>query len=131
MILMIRGLAPYYRTGVMGMEIPATSAKKMRKRWDKIENRLKTENVSQFKVAVIEADKIIDGILEGVGYKGENMGERIEKIMPGHIEDVEKLQWAHEIRNQIIHDESFEINKEKAEEVLGIYEKVLKDLEYL
>jgi hypothetical protein len=131
MILMIRGLTPYYRQGVMGMEIPTVTTKKMRKRWNKIENRLKTGNVSQFKVAVIEADKIIDDILKGVGYKGENMAERIEKIMPAHLDDVEKLQWAHEVRNQIIHDETFEIDQKKAEELLGIYEKVLKDLEYL
>ena len=131
MILMIRGLTPYYRTGVMGMEIPVISQKKMRKKWDKIEGRLGTENVSQYKVAVIEADKIIDDILKGVGYKGENMTERIEEILPGHVEDIEKLQWAHEIRNQIIHDESFELDKKKAGEILGVYEKILKDLEYL
>lgn len=131
MILMIRGLAPYYRPGLRGMNIPVISKKKMGKKWNAIQKRLETGDMSQYKVAIIEADSLIDNILKGVGYKGENMSERLEQIMPDHLNDIEKLKWAHEIRNQIIHDEKFEIDKKTAEEVLKTYKEILEHLEYL
>jgi hypothetical protein len=131
MILVIRGLAPYYRPSVQGMNIPVISKNKMSKKWNKIRRRLDTENISQYKLAIIEADKAIDKILKEIGYAGENMSERLSQVMPAHLDDVEKLKWAHEIRNQIIHEENFEISKDTTEEVLKTYEEVLKNLEYL
>jgi hypothetical protein len=82
-------------------------------------------------VAIIEADEIIDNLIKRMGYKGENMGERLSGINPGQIENIEDLKKAHETRNRIIHEEDFRLTKDQAEEVMKYYEDFLRYFEVL
>jgi len=99
---------------------------KLRAKWAKVKAKLKSKNESDYKVAIIEADKIIDDLIARMNYKGENMGERLDNITPGQIENIEDLKRAHEIRNRIIHDESFVLTKAEAEKTLDYFEDFLR-----
>jgi len=132
MLLIQRGLAADMRDTLFGMDIPeelVTKKKQLRKKWDAIKAKLKSDNESDWKVAIIEADNLIDDLLKRLGYKGENMGERLEKIVPGQIENLEGLKAAHDFRNQIIHEEGLKLTQEKAKEILDIYEEFLNSFE--
>ncbi len=132
MLLMLRGVTSNYRVTMKGADIPLVSRNKMQKRWDKIMARLKENNESQFKVAIIEADAIADEILGGIGYKGANMGEKLANIRPEQIDYMtDDLQRAHEIRNRIVHDENFRVDQELAESTIKIFEIFLHYLEFL
>lgn len=131
LLLMLRGVSGNIRAGIMGTDMPATPPSKMRKRWDKVVERLKGGDESQYKVAIIEADSIADSILSGIGYPGANMTERLLQIKPSQLDDIEKLRYAHSIRNKVVHEEGFTVSRELAEEVVGIYEDFLKYLFFL
>ena len=132
LLLILRDVPSEYRTGVKGMNIPTASKGKMRKRWDKVEERLKSGDVSQFKVAIIEADAIADEFLAGIGYKGSNMAERLEQVQPAHMDEhLEALKGAHEIRNKIVHESDYVVDERFAKAVVGVYESFLKYLEFL
>lgn len=131
LLLMLRGVAGNIRTGLLGMDMPAVTKGKMQKRWDKVKSRLQSGNESQFKVAIIEADSIVDQILAGIGYPGANMSERLSQIKPSQLDYLDELIKAHQIRNQIVHDERFAVSKEMVEETVGIYETILRYLEFL
>lgn len=131
LLLILRGVGSNIRTGLRGMDIPVTTPSKMRKRWDKILSRLADENVSQYKVAVIEADALADEILEKIGYDGANMTERLENIKPEQLDVLDELKQVHEIRNRIIHEADFQLSKDQAKEVIGVYENFLRYLEFL
>ena len=88
--------------------------------------KLKSKNESDYKVAIIEADNIIDDLIARMNYAGENMTERLDNITPGQIENIEDLRKAHDTRNRIIHDESFVLTKKEAEKTLGYYEDFLR-----
>jgi uncharacterized protein YutE (UPF0331/DUF86 family) len=103
----------------------------MRKKWEKIKNRLSLEQESQYKLAIIEADQIVDKIVSSMGLKGKDMIERLESSQMGKIEYSEELKKAHQFRNKIIHDESAKVSKETAKEIVGIYEEFLNQLELL
>ena len=87
------------------------------------------ENESAWKVAIIEADNLIDDLIRRMGYKGENLSARLEGINPGQIENIDELRKAHEMRNRIIHEEGFKLDKKTAEETLGYYENFLRYFE--
>lgn len=129
LLLFQRSVLGDIRETFLGMNIPAELVNKkgkLRKKWDGVMARMKSGNESEYKVAVIEADNIIDDLIARMKYPGENFGERLEGINPGQIENIEEIKIAHEVRNRIIHDESFALTKEEAEKVIGYYEEFLR-----
>jgi ABC-type lipoprotein release transport system permease subunit len=134
LLLIQRGLSGDIKDTIYGMNLPAelvSKKKVLREKWKRIRGKLEIDNESAWKVAIIEADNLIDDLLKRMGYAGENFGERLAGINPGQIENVEDLKKAHETRNRIIHEENFKLEKEQAEEVLGYYEDFLKYFEVL
>ncbi len=131
LILVLRGVGADLRTAIKGMDMPADSKTKALKKWQSIKNRLESDNISQYKAAILEADRIVDDILSKVGYKGNNLAERLEQVNPGQLENMERLKKAHKIRNRIIYEKDFSIDKKTAGETLEIYENLLKELDYI
>lgn len=114
-----------------GADRPIVSAGKMEKRWQGIQARLASGNPSQYKAAILEADALADEMLRGIGYGGQNMKERLAQMKEGELLAFEQLKAAHAIRNRIIQDPDFSLEKEEAEALLGQYETLFKELELL
>jgi hypothetical protein len=131
LLLVLRGVGSNIRTGLRGMDIPVTTPSKMKKKWDKITARLADDNVSQYKVAIIEADALADELLEKIGYKGNNMSERLENIRPEQLDVLDDLKQVHEVRNRIVHEANFQMTRQQAKEVIDVYENFLRYLEFL
>lgn len=131
MLLIVRGFGADIRTAFRGANVPLTSPRKLRKKWNKIEAHLGTNDYSQYKLAVIEADKIVDGIFKSMGLKGNDMIERMKTLNPEQLEAEESLEEAHKVRNKIINDPSFNIEKNKTKETLDIYAKFLTENELM
>ncbi len=136
MILLIkqRGFSNDLRDTVLGMNVPPeliTQKSKLQIKWNKIKERMKGEDQSDYKVAIIEGDNIIDDLIARMGYKGNNFGERLDGINPGQIENIESLRFAHNVRNQIIHNENFVLTKDDAYKVLDCFEEFLRYFQVL
>jgi hypothetical protein len=130
MLVFFRGTADI-RATFRGVNIPMISPKKMRARWDKIKSRLTGDDIAQYKLAIIEGDGIIEKILKDMKFNGNNMTEILDNLYPDQIENIEDLKRAHLIRNQIIHDENFDVDRKTTEEILGIYETFLVENEFM
>ncbi len=101
-------------------------------KWDEIQKKIDSENSSDWKMAIIEADSIVDEIIKGIGYKGEDLGERLKNIEPSDFDNLQNVWEAHKIRNKIAHEgDVFQITKEEAKETLEKYKKALKELKYI
>jgi len=101
-------------------------------KWDKIKKYLESGNSSDWKMAVIEADSLLDEIIKKIGYGGETLGERLSKIKPAQFKGLQDAWEAHKVRNKIVHEgERYEISKSKAEKTIELYEKTFKELEYI
>lgn len=118
----------------MDSRLLATSShlpKKTIKRWAKIEQRLKSGQEAEMKLAVIEADKFFDDVLKRIGFFGKDMGERLKKINSSQIANIDGIWQAHKVRNNIVHDVDYKLTISDAEKVIGAYERALKELEVL
>lgn len=100
----------------------------MRKKWDKLLERIKFGNERDLRLAIVEADNLIDEILIQHNHPGKDMGERLKSIHPNEIENINDLWEAHKIRNRIAHESDFHISAGEARKVIEIYHKTLKDL---
>ena len=134
LLLVQRAASGDLRETKLGMDIPpelVTKKNKLLKKWSKVRERMKSDNESEYKVAIIEADNIIDDLIARMKYKGANMGERLDGINPGQIENIDDLRKAHETRNRIIHDEKLVLTREEAEKTIGYFEDFLRYFEVL
>lgn len=99
--------------------------------WKKITNYLNSTNPSDWKLAILEADTLLDSMILGMGYKGENLGERLKTIEPSDFNTLNEAWEAHKVRNQIAHESSFELSHKEAVRVLTLFEKVFKEFGYI
>jgi len=101
------------------------------KQWTKIASRLETGLESEYKLAVIEADSMLDDILKRMGYSGETLGERLNKLTIASLPNLEEAKEAHKIRNNIVHDPDYRLSLDEAKKTIETYERALTDLQAL
>ncbi len=128
-LLILRGVSVNLKKTFFGAERPFLRRSTIIGRWEKILSRLKDDNPSQYKVAVLEADAFADEILSGIGYKGTTMAEKISGIHDGQLETKDALVEAHQIRNRIVYETDFAISLEDAQKCLDTYRKFFDEVE--
>lgn len=75
---------------------------------------------------IINADKILDKLLEKRGYQG-NVGDKL-KQSKAHFSDLDGVWNAHKLRNKLAHELDFHLSSGAAQVALRSFEKAFKDL---
>lgn len=98
-------------------------------RFSDIEKHIASDNPNDWKLAIIEADIILDETLKKIGYNGVSLGERLKSISPNQLTCLDDAWQAHKIRNQIAHGGAdFVLTKHLAEETIKRYRRVFTEL---
>jgi hypothetical protein len=124
-----RDVAGDLRMTLFQYKRPLTGRNKLIKRWEAILSRMESDNESQYKAALIEADAFADEVLTSMSYHGANMKERLDHIKEYQLETKAELVEAHNLRNRIINDPSLSLSKEEAEENLERYKLFFREIE--
>ncbi len=106
-------------------------ARKIVKQWNKIKHRLETGLESESKLVIIEADSMLNDVLEKIGFVGENLEERLKHLTSASLSNIEEVWDAHKIRNNIVYDPDYRLNLDEAKKIISIYEKALVSLQAL
>ena len=101
----------------------------MRGRWQAVLSKLDSPREDDWKLAVIEADKIMDLSLANAGYAGVGMGERLANMGPGSIASFDGLGWAHGVRNRLAHQVDYFLKHPEARRAIGYYEQALNEIQ--
>ena len=101
------------------------------KKWQIIAKRMAKGDEANVKLAVIEADKLLDIILQQMNLAGKDMGERLEKITPAQLSNLEDIWLAHKVRNRIVLEPEHHLSHSEAESAIAAYEKAFKELEVM
>ncbi len=105
--------------------------KSIRASWDDIEAHFFAGDDNDLKVAILEADKLLEEALRAMGVPGAQLGDRLKKVKIARLPNVEDVWQAHKIRNRIAHETDFVLKRDLAEKALTIYEEALAHLGYL
>ena len=100
-------------------------------KWNAIISRAKKGDEANLKLAVIEADNLMDEILKRMGLPGADMAERLKQIEVQEIKSIDKVWATHDLRNRIVHESNFHLTQEEAEQAARNIEDALRELEYL
>jgi hypothetical protein len=97
-------------------------------RLDDIQQHVMSENPNDWKLAIIEADIILDGILKERGYAGNTLGERLRSVSPNQLASLQDAWSAHKTRNMIAHEgPDFVLTKRMAEDAIKQYMRVFNE----
>jgi len=101
-------------------------------KWQKVTEHINSKNPSDWKLAILEADIILDEMLDKMGYHGETMGEKLKMIEPSDFTSLGSAWEAHKIRNLIAHEGSdFLINEREAQRVIRLFQEVFEEFKYI
>jgi hypothetical protein len=94
------------------------------KKRQEIEQMAGSNNVHELKQAVFEADKLVNYILENLGFVGDTFAEKMNtargKINP---EIYEGIWQGHKVRNRLAHESDFEVTSSELKQAT---EKLLR-----
>jgi hypothetical protein len=105
-----------------------SSKKQIKNAWDDIERHFFTGNDNDLRIALIEADTLLNETLRGAGIQGSQLGDRLKKVQPSQLPNLEEVWGAHKLRNRIAHEANFVLKRDLAERALTVYEKALEHL---
>jgi hypothetical protein len=98
------------------------------KEWERIYNKLKSQKEIDHKLALVDADKLLNKKLEKLGVEGRNLSEKLEKMPQNLVANHDELKEARKLVNQILLDEDKEVDKTEAEEAIKVYKKAFDSL---
>ena len=125
---------PYLRLSLFGEAVEFLTYRpygfpKMRRRWQRIMKRLDTGNEAEYKLSIIEADGLLDDMFKKMKLAGETVDDRIQRVTPLMIANVEELKTAHQTRNSIVYDPDYRLSVSEARRVLLIYQRAFEELD--
>ena len=83
-------------------------------KWQEIEELIDQQKPSAYKVAIMEADKLVDYVLKAKVGAGKDMGDRLKKSQKlfSSYSDYQNLWEAHKMRNRVAHEADHELHFE-------------------
>lgn len=110
-------------------ELLGLSREQIAERWKQI--RLTSQQgLMGAKLAIMEADTLLDSGLKSMMMPGDTLGERL-KVACYKYPKLQNVWWAHKLRNQLAHETAFQISQRQAEQAMDEFEKALKTLNVL
>lgn len=105
----------------------AFTARHIDKDWVKIKKRLLKGMEAEYKLAVIEADILVNDVLARANYEGANLAEKLDK-KPGAFSDIDGMRAADQVYLDIVNDPSYSLEYPQAKGVIMAFERCLKDV---
>lgn len=101
-------------------------------KWQDILRHIESDNPNDWKLAIIEADIVLEDLLREHGYAGTTIGEKLKSASPQSFLTLDDAWAAHRTRNQIAHgDPDFVLTHKLARDAIHQYERVFTEFGYV
>jgi hypothetical protein len=101
-------------------------------RWTKTLGYLFSQHASDWKLAIIEADSMLESLMEQLGFRGETLGDRLKSANQENFPNLTIAWEVHTIRNRIAHEGlTFEVSQHEAKRVIALYEQIFHEYGYI
>ncbi len=99
--------------------------------WDKIQELMSSDNENDWRIAIMNADIILDEMLTKMGYHGESVGEKLKRIEPSDFTTLNQAWEAHTVRNMLAHEKNIILTRREAERVIALFKEVFSEFKLL
>lgn len=98
------------------------------KKWKSVLDHVFSQNEADWKISIVEADIMLDELMDQLGFKGESLAEKLKSADQESFKHLTGAWEVHTIRNRIAHEgPDFQINQHEAKRVITIYEQIFRD----
>lgn len=104
---------------------------KTQNKWETISSKIESEDVDDYKKAVVLAEELFSNVLKAANFSGENLEKKLNKIPDNQLEFKEDIIWAYKLKEKILSDEDFTVDHEEAKRAVYIFQRVLKEMNVL
>lgn len=106
----------------------AEEASKINPRWKYILDLIGSDSQNDWRIAILEADSMLDELLQERGYEGDSLGERLKGARNNSFANLDNAWEAHEIRNKIAHAGSeFSLTQIESRRTIRLFETVFDE----
>lgn len=129
--------APLYQPPKKGVghsadALAPTVEERKNEKWRQIEALSSSENPSDWRLAILEADIILDEIVTRMGYKGDTFSEKLKQVEASDFQTLEQAWEAHKVRNRIAHTGSdFILTRRETLRVIDLFRQVFEEFHYI
>jgi hypothetical protein len=96
-------------------------------RWKQIEDLIDSNDQNDWRHAILEADIMLDELLQSLNYEGRTVAEKLQQISTANAGWLGDAWEAHKIRNRVAHEgSSFELTREIFMKTMAQFERVFK-----
>lgn len=100
-------------------------------RWDSILQSMTSDHPNDWRIAILEADIILNEILTKSGYTGDTVADKLKQVEISDFQTLENAWEAHKVRNKIVHDKDFLLSKREAKRIMSLYQSVFEEFEFI
>jgi hypothetical protein len=101
-------------------------------RWQRVVVHISSDNASDWRLAILECDIILDELLDKLGYIGGTIGDKLKNADTAHFSTLNQAWEAHKIRNAIAHEgQDFTLTQREARRIVGLYETVFREFDFI
>jgi len=115
------------RQTIVAEDIPRTQL-----RWQRILDEVASDDQGKWRLAILEADIMLNELLDSLGYKGETMADKMKQIDVSMFNTIDYAWEAHKVRNTIAHEgTNYELSDREARRVIRMYERVFREFKFI
>ena len=112
---------------VAAADVPRTQL-----RWAKILEQAQSDSEQHWRLAILEADIMLNELLDLRGYKGDTMADKLKQVERADFNSIDDAWEAHNVRNTIAHEgASYQINNREARRIISLYEKIFREFKII
>jgi len=109
-----------------------TSVSLNQQRWQSIKQLFSSPDPISWRMAIIDADAMLEEMISDMGYRGDTFGEKLKDMHRDNIPWLQAAWDVHLLRNKLAHEGSrYPLNERESYRAYKIYENILSGSGYL
>jgi len=97
-------------------------------RWNGIVEEASSDDERKWRLAILEADIMLNELLDVQGFRGETMADKMKQAERANFRSIDAAWEAHRIRNQIAHQGSaYLLTQRETNRVIALYAQVFNE----
>ena len=112
--------------------VVAKDISKTQLRWDHVLERAHSSDEKDWRLAILEADIMLNDLLDMLGYKGETMADKMKQAGRARFQTIDLAWDAHRVRNSIAHKGTMlTLTQHEVRRVIALYRHVFHEFGFV
>jgi len=101
-------------------------------RWRRVLDHASSDDEHKWRLAILEADIMLNELLDLQGYKGETMVDKMKQVTRVRFNTIDDAWEAHKIRNRVAHEGAEKhLTEHEKNYVIALYQRVFKEFGFI